>query len=168
MIDNSNFKKREIERSLDRSKVQRIHIRNEVEYKSPYGPDSSAKKYYQSSPTLASGVYGGYRFRVVMNYGLHPCAYIEVPDKEVRKVQESQKVHGGVTYVGNSVKGVGKKYLKQGMVWVGWDYSHSSDYTPLVANSGNKQWTTEEIVKEVKTVINDIKKIKDNKEEMKI
>jgi hypothetical protein len=143
----------DISKKRDRTAVQRIHIRNEVEYISPMGVDENP--YYRSSPTLVSGVYGKHRFRAVMLFGYAPWAYIEVPKKNVSKVN-LEPIGRGISAVQSSTKGVGKAHAKPDHKWIGWAYDLPTDYAPTKLGSKGKKWTTKAILKDIKTVIDHI------------
>lgn len=62
--------------------------------------------------------------------------------------------HGGMTYAGKE---------KDNKFWIGWDYAHYGDYTgvcemPILKefkylHKNDKKWTTKELIKETKEVI---------------
>lgn len=146
----------DISKKRDRTLTQRIHIRNEVEYRDPYDMNGEENPYYHSSPTLVSGVYGKRRFRAVMQFGLTPWAFIEVTDKEVKKVKPDN-IGRGIASVQTIAKGVGKTHLKPGHKWVGWSYDLPTDYSPVdILRAKGKKWTTKAILKDIKRVIDTI------------
>lgn len=107
---------------------------------------------------LDEGVYKGFHY-VIVSYGTHPCAYIEISKDNVSDEDELIDVscHGGITYV--STAGLFKpsnKNHRDGL-WIGWDYAHCMDYCYSLCDSGllndSKKWTTKEILEEVKDVI---------------
>ena len=78
---------------------------------------------------LDEGNYKGYNY-VIVSYGNHPCAYIEIP-KGYRFYEKSCgeidiDCHGGLTYCGFRDFGFGEKY------YIGWDYAHYGDFLPAL------------------------------------
>lgn len=112
----------------------------------------------KSAHTLCHDTYKGYEFAIV-SLGTHPCAYIGIPKRHryykkdyFREIFYNLPVHWGLTY---SDIGAHKLMLDK---WViGWDYGHHVDYIAGV-NLNGKKWTTEEILEEVKAVIDEIVK----------
>ncbi len=109
-------------------------------------------KYQRSLPgreKLAEGSVGEYKWMVI-SFGTHPCGYVSVPrnhpfyDKDYWDIDDRIKVHGGLTYSG--------KMGESNDFWFGWDYAHADDYTYL-STTGDKRWTTQEIVDECLDVI---------------
>lgn len=98
---------------------------------------------------LATGIYSGYEY-LVITYGTHPCAYIRsdnLTEKQINIIDEN--CHGGITFpqqeFGGNIKNIDGK-------WVGWDYAHFGDYVGYGDCEG-KIYTTEEIINEVKSII---------------
>ena len=146
----------DISKKRDRTLTRRIHIRNEVSYRNPYDESEHASPYYHSSPTLVSGVYGQRRFRAVMLFGITPWAFIEVSEKDVKKVKP-ENIGRGIASVQSTAKGVGKTRLKPNHKWVGWSYDLPTDYNPSDRlRSKGKKWTTTAILKDIKRVIDAI------------
>lgn len=111
---------------------------------------------------LAHDTYRDYEFAIV-SFGTHPCAYVGIPKghrfyKKDYSLKMFNKIpaHCGLTY-----SEMGIENLMQDKWVIGWDYAHSCDYTPLLFWEGNKRWSTEEILEEVKAVIDEIIKEKD-------
>ena len=113
----------------------------------------------QEREVLERGKYKGYEFEII-SYGTHPCAYVCVPvghpfyEKPYDEVDVD--CHWGLTY---SQRGTDGKW------WIGWDYAHCDDYggmSLLYASMGyafddnGKKWTTDEILKEVFEVIDQL------------
>ena len=112
---------------------------------------------------LLAGKYNGFNY-IIMSYGKHPCCYIEIPRKnKLYKKHYGEinslgiEVHGDFTYSDFENFGFGfrKKY------YIGWDYAHhgvdfSGLYLPCTVG---KKWTTEELLEEIKLVIDQIAKI---------
>ncbi len=109
-------------------------------------------KYQRSLPgreKLAEGSVDEYKWMVI-SFGTHPCGYVSVPrnhpfyDKDYWDIDDRIRVHGGLTYSG--------KMGDSNDFWFGWDYAHADDYTYL-STTGDKRWTTQEIVDECLDVI---------------
>lgn len=111
---------------------------------------------------LDSGIYKGFKY-VILNLGYHPTAYVEnkigVDDYTADELDDIS-VHGGFTYLGQrmSADGDDTEYL-------GWDYGHYGDYSltdelmPISLRINGKKWTTQEILDEVHTVIDQLEKL---------
>jgi len=111
---------------------------------------------------LERGKYKGYEFEII-SYGTHPCAYVCVPvghpfyEKPYDEVDVD--CHWGCTY---------SQRREDGKWWIGWDYAHFEDYSGVnllyesipalkeFANDFGKKWTTDEILKEVFEVIDQL------------
>lgn len=109
--------------------------------------------YYRdrSYQLVDEGVYEEIKYFII-SYGTHPCAYIE----NVWKFESTDDerlddilVHFGFTFLG----------VKERTDCIGWDYAHCDDYyeypnigiTPI---SGLRRWMYEDILEEIKDVIN--------------
>lgn len=119
-------------------------------------------KEHREKEILHSGTYKGYNFHII-SYGTHPCAYVEIPKLNSSKSEfdECISCHGGVTYTGDLSHVLVPKNPNH---WfIGWDYAHSGDYVcspfPSKYDKYDKKWTTEEILKEVTEVIDQIIKL---------
>ena len=110
---------------------------------------------------LVDGTIEEYNF-LILNLGSHPTAYVEIPSNHCCYNLKSYDdfgidVHGGVTYWScHPVKRGGKDR------WIGWDYAHFDDYisgsSPRHCLEG-KQWSVDEILEDVKSVINQLKEL---------
>ena len=124
-------------------------------------------KYKETRETevLCEDTYEGFHF-VIVSYGTHPCAYIEIPKTHPYYGKECYNcvlhVHGGLTYEGNLIH-VDPKYTQY---YLGWDYTHSGDYSGYdiafqkrfgLKSNHDKKWTTEEIFEDVKNAIKELK-----------
>ena len=110
---------------------------------------------------LDDGNYKGYNY-VIVNYGMHPCAYIEIPKGHRFYEKDYEEIdldcHGGLTFSDFRDFGFGEKY------YIGWDYAHLGDYIGArsfpsfneYAGGTDKRWTTAEILDEVREVIEQI------------
>lgn len=117
---------------------------------------------YGSVEVLAHGVREGYQYYVI-SLGTHPCAYVRVHSKHPLYEKDYHdpraiRAHGGLTYSATGINGV----VKTGW-WVGWDYAHYDDYMQYFANEplGKRlhKWTTEEILEDVASAINQLKEM---------
>lgn len=110
---------------------------------------------------LCEGSYKGYEYKIV-SYGTHPCAYISCEGK-IKGLKSYDDflvpVHGCAIYLGD----LGEPTK----TYVGWDYAHGGDYLgdDVVYNgdeemkeyiASKKRWTTEEILEEVYSAIDQI------------
>lgn len=86
----------------------------------------------------------------ILNLGTHPTAYVEIPKiHSKRQYDINVYVHGGITYVGNKLMDIDGYFI-------GWAYAHGGDYLGFFERIEGKQWTTEEIVEDCKSVIDQI------------
>jgi hypothetical protein len=116
---------------------------------------------------LEQGNYMGYNFWII-SYGSHPCAYVELQKEhpyygkcDCDAYDLDINVHGGITF-GNY--GLGDTISKDKYL-LGWDYNHYNDYNYKDEQYGlasGKKWTTEEIFRDVKSVIKQLKKVEVN------
>ena len=83
---------------------------------------------------LEEGTYKDIHF-IIVSYGTHPCAYIEIPDSHklynVDYMDSHREfdfgVHGGITWSGPLSKVIPNK---PGFYY-GWDYAHVDDYMDM-------------------------------------
>lgn len=106
---------------------------------------------------LKRGAYNGYEY-LILSLGTHPCAYINLDNKDFIKEDDYIGCHCGITfYQKGYTLSNGKRIFNNSELIVGWDYAHSDD------KFGDYDYgiihTTEEIYAEVKEVIDNIKKI---------
>lgn len=121
---------------------------------------------------LFAGVYRKYKY-FILNLGTHPTAYIEIPKgnklykKSYNKIYDMGygiDVHGGLTYSDKELMGVESKNW-----FIGWDYAHYNDYLgyeiDMLTNvmPYGKKWTTEEIIEECQSAIDQIIEIQEDK-----
>ncbi len=107
---------------------------------------------------LATGLLYGLEY-FIMNLGLHPTAYINLPEG-MEITDDDIDVHGGITYHENYLSVSDDTELKGN--FIGWDYAHYNDYIGYMkmlppSLSFGKRWTTEEIFEEVKEACYQIK-----------
>lgn len=124
-----------------------------------YRRDVSKRGEFPYREILASGEYMGVKF-AILNYGTHPCAYVEDIigcSCELDKRVDSIDVHGGFTFHGMAHW----KDNADRTVYLGWDYAHWGDYMSFYghAEHAKKRWTTEEIFEEVKSVIEQLRRL---------
>lgn len=110
---------------------------------------------------LDEGYYKQYHYAIV-SLGSHPCAYVELPENNQYYGKDYDNIpiecHGGLTYSAYGLLPTSHPEYKNGY-WVGWDYAHYMDYTffPIPDYECSGQiWTTEQILSEVKEVINQL------------
>ena len=121
---------------------------------------------------LYDDYYKNYRF-IILNLGTHPVAYVEIPKKSKLYKKKYDKidinVHGGLTY-GNSFLMLSEHEILDNTWFIGWDYAHAGDYIgyelqfpELSLNSvDDKKWTTEEMIADCVSVIDQIERIDNN------
>lgn len=108
---------------------------------------------------LDEGHYKQYHYAIV-SLGSHPCAYVELPENHqfYEKFYDDIPIecHGGLTYSGRGLLPSEHPEHKKGY-WIGWDYAHYTDYTfySSITFQG-RTWSTEEILSEVKQVIDQL------------
>ena len=117
---------------------------------------------------LARGDYKGLDFYVV-NYGAHPCAYINAAETDLAGKDTDElddtgiDCHGGFTFARNTLS------VSDGEGWyIGWDYAHAGDFTGGIGagrqdDEYHKAWTTEEIIADCIGVIDQIILWQENK-----
>lgn len=110
---------------------------------------------------LATGYCFGLLY-YILNLGLHPTAYIKIPNN--CNIDENVlEVHGGVTYSDDCLW-ISENQKIDGH-FIGWDYGHYGDYggyeelLPKDIRVGGKKWTTEEIYKELRETCYQIQKM---------
>lgn len=112
---------------------------------------------------LDEGIYKGFHY-VIVSYGTHPCAYIEIPEGHKLYNASNQNefydiaCHGGITYVSTTGLIKPNNENHRDGHWIGWDYAHVCDYigylpVDFTITKSLKKWTTKEILEEVKDVI---------------
>lgn len=120
------------------------------------------KPKYTETDILVRDFYKGYEY-IVVSYGCHPCAYIALLKEQpyfnaISYEDVDVFCHGGCTYVDKGSKFKPLKYDGNYNI-IGWDYAHCNDflgsYLSLVPEfrDNSKKWTTREIIKECKEVI---------------
>ena len=107
---------------------------------------------------IAHNVYKDVEYFVV-SLGTHPCAYVKCPKEFLDEHTDDWGnlteiwVHGGVTYTGE-MSDLKTFKDKDGEYCFGWDYAHAGDY---LGNDDSpwdlRKWTTEMIVNECKSAI---------------
>lgn len=100
------------------------------------------------------GTYKGYDYLVLRIRGMHLCAYVRIPETHDFYGKEYDDIpiecHGGLTFC--QMTDFELPDISNGY-WIGWDYAHVGDWTPLMPNENDKKWTPDEVVLEAKQVI---------------
>lgn len=110
---------------------------------------------YGGEPKIVDrGVYNGLKY-IIINLGSHPAAYVEniigIRDYLDDRLSNID-VHGGLIYCESAYWDSTDKTS-----YLGWDYGHIGDcivFSDLLYNG--KKWTYEEILSEVKSVIDQL------------
>lgn len=124
---------------------------------------------------LHNDIYKGYHY-YILNLGTHPTAYVELPKesklfgKGYNDIYDSGidiEVHGGLTYSSSELRTGVRTHMTDSW-FIGWDYAHAGDYMgyfdefeelgifTINSLSDTKKWTTEEIIEECKTAIDQL------------
>ena len=130
-------------------------------------PTPETKEY---GKLIASGYYNGLNYYVKNIAGMHPTAYIEIPQGhraynmdfyECIENYVSLNVHWGVTFQEGYLKTVDDNGDRDHK-FIGWDYGHAGDFAGYyigdkwMEDLNYKKWTTEEIIAECKDAIDQI------------
>ena len=125
---------------------------------------------------LCNGIYKGYHF-YVLNLGSHPTAYVEIPktSKLFGKHYDDIDilVHGGLTYSNDELR-ISSNTTMANSWFIGWDYAHVGDYMgyeelfPEKIRNGGKKWTTEEIINNCISVIDQLIEGEENEKKNKL
>lgn len=109
-------------------------------------------KYKREMTILDSGVYRNRKYSII-SLGSHPCAYVEFHNEFERGDDLWYKTpcHGGITFDDYAYWDENDETY-----YIGWDYAHSEDYLPY--NVYGKKWTIQEILENVKEVIDYLNK----------
>ena len=108
---------------------------------------------------LDIGKYKGRDYVIISNFGRFPCAYVQTDVDFYTQQDLTEPAHCGFTFYSslshleryNELTEEQKKILCRN--FVGWDYGHAGDYTYGFHFKDDKKWTTEEILENVKEVI---------------
>lgn len=109
---------------------------------------------------LDMGKYKGRDYVIISNFGRFPCAYVQTDVDFYTQQDFTEPAHCGFTFYSllshlerfNKLSEEQKKILSRN--FVGWDYGHSEDYSDFgITSWEGKKWTTEEILENVKEVI---------------
>lgn len=93
----------------------------------------------------------------IVSYGTHPCCYIKIPEdhelfgKDYDEISDMGCVscHGGLTYSES-------KLLDEEEGWyIGWDYAHLGDYSPILEPTGER-YSLSRLIAEVIEVVVDL------------
>ena len=116
---------------------------------------------------LDSGEYREYNY-YVLNLGTHPCGYVEIPSESPYFNVDYNNIpvecHGGLTYGRGFLHTVAG--IDDNRYFIGWDYAHYGDYVGYhsmfeidEAPFGDRRYTTEDVVRECKNVIDQLIKL---------
>lgn len=114
--------------------------------------------FYNSKREVRIGRYMGY-FYIIQGVN-YPCAYVKIPSCNKTFYMNPNafdmiRVHGGITY-GDTYYPSSSVEARNNKDWfIGWDYAHLGDAMDFgdVMKLEGKHWTLEEIIKECKSVI---------------
>lgn len=115
---------------------------------------------------ICIGEHEGRSFRIYNTMGF-PTAYVKLTEEEAANRASCTdldiEVHGGLTYFG---KPAWECYKSS--IWIGWDYAHAGDYLPLLRGFGNKKYTTDLVLQDIESVIEQLKNLpkEENKEDV--
>jgi hypothetical protein len=104
---------------------------------------------------LDMGTYKRKKYVIISMMGYHPCAYVE--SNVDYQDDFDTPAHCGFTFYGSLSHWENKVTLDEetkqlfSRCFIGWDYGHCDDYAPFLKSG--KKWTTEEILENVKEVI---------------
>ena len=109
----------------------------------------------------------------IITLGTHPCAYVGIPRDDPSYEEDYDDIgkpyfdcNGGITFSGHN-RHCHFTMFNLDIWWIGWDYAHAGDYLHYPEHFGikssGKKWTLEEIEEEVMKVIEQLKKIRDEK-----
>ena len=114
---------------------------------------------------LDKGNIDGFSY-LILNFGTHPTAYVSIPIRHPFYKKDCDDIdidcHGGLTFSKDCLE----IDLNKKVWWIGWDYAHTGDYlgflevmpsASLIKSVCDKKWATEEILSEVKNVIEQLK-----------
>lgn len=108
---------------------------------------------------LVADNYKGFDY-YILDYGVYPCAYVEVSNTKFNGIDYDNiglHCYGGLTYSKSRLQGVKKTGW-----YIGWDYAvqeisfgHKVTFPKLLPTDG-KRWTTEEIIAECRSVVDEV------------
>lgn len=121
---------------------------------------------------LHNDIYNNFHF-YILSLGTHPTAYVEIPKNHIfykKQYWDIEKeydinIHGGISYSSDSLP-LSKNTTMENSWFIGWDYAHCFDYycfpdDPIFKSDKSlKKWTTEEIIKDCKDMIDQLKEVK--------
>lgn len=136
---------------------------------------------------LDYGTYEGYDYAILNIRGSHPCCYVRLPFDH-RLADDALEdynslvihCHGGITYsekylrIGGYISGNEwvEEVKDESGVWIGWDYAHAGDYIYYTSSiytlslREDTKYTTEELLEDVKDVIDQIVEGDENGDEI--
>lgn len=113
---------------------------------------------------LVDGSYLGYRY-LIISRGQFPCAYIVLESWHPCYMERYDSLdilcHGDLSYSEFGLRGLNRTHVVSNEFWViGWDYAHLNDFHGGLCEYGKafaylqgKKWTTQEMLDEVHSVI---------------
>ena len=105
--------------------------------------------------------YRGFNYLVV-SYGTHPCAYVEIPEGHPYYDMDYDKMpiicHEGLNYYGPiDHKPLGPAPIKG--YYIGWSYDHLYDYMGRYSDTDDMKYTTAEVALDCIFVINQLAEV---------
>lgn len=111
---------------------------------------------------VLKGTFNKYKY-YILDLDTHYTAYVEIPENHIlyeknyfeSDLLDGLDVHGGITYTENHL------ILPYEMIigwFIGWDYSHATDYRSIFNKKG-KKWEIGEILEEVLNVCEQLDEI---------
>lgn len=124
------------------------------------------------------GTYKGFDYLVLNTRNMYYCAYVRIPEShpfyKIPYLSIDLNCHGGLTFgemtpfdnvrvmewdsrfYGFFWQGRWNEERVRKGYWLGWDYGHDGDFDPTEPEKGGEQKTADEIVLEIKLVIEEL------------
>lgn len=108
----------------------------------------------QKAEILYESELNGFEYFIV-SFGTHPCCYIKIPEEhelfgldydKIYELDYDIPCHGGLTYSDDRLLDKEKGW------YLGWDYAHLGDYSPMLEPDGRK-YSVSVLIAEVVEVI---------------
>ncbi len=121
-----------------------------------------------------TGMFDNYSYVIRSIGGNYPCAYVGQKDLfskyDADVLEDLIKVHGGLTFKSCDWY---LDDLGSSLDWIGWDYAHMGDYCVWMdaddgfdASTTHHKYTYDEILEDIKSVIEQLKNLKKHKKKM--